>query len=573
MATTYDTLLERLRPAFDAFVAGADPVLRPSDRCDFQANGVMAIAKQLQRPPREVAGELVRTLDIADLATVEVAGPGFLNFQLTSSFLQDQLAAVAMDDRVGVPVTQAPRTIVIDYSSPNVAKEMHVGHLRTTVIGDAVRRINEFAGHRVIARNHVGDWGTPFGMLIEHLLDLGEDAGIASLSMGDLDSFYVAAREKYEANEEFAERSRRRVVLLQAGDPATIRLWSILVEQSVHYFDEVYRKLDIKLTPLEVVGESFYNGQLDTVVTDLRALGLLVESDGAQCVFPPGFVNRDNEPLPLIVQKRDGGYGYAATDLAAIRDRVDHLGADEILYVIGTTQELHLDMVFATAAMAGWLPDHVHCEHVHFGNVLGLDRKLLRTRLGGTVKLVALLDEAVERADASLLARDTGLDADARRELATVIARAAVKYADLSTERQHDYVFDMERMVAFEGDTGPYLAYAHARIRSIFRRLDDEEFVPGTSAFALTEPAERELALGVLGFPEAVEAARTQIAPHRLCGYLFDLAQRFTAFYEACPVLTADPPVRDERLALCDLTARALALGLSLLGIGAPERM
>ena len=571
MTSTYELVLGRLATAFDALSPGADPVLRPSERCDYQANGVMALAKSLGRPPREVAEEIAAGLDLAGIAEVAVAGPGFLNLTLDPTFLSGRLAALTGDPRLGVEAAPS-RTIVIDYSAPNVAKEMHVGHLRSTVIGDALARMNRFAGHRVIARNHVGDWGTPFGMLIEHLVDLGEDEAIASLSIGDLNSFYQAARAKFEADDDFRERSRQRVVILQSGDPETRRLWQILVDQSVAYFSEVYAKLDVTLTPADVVGESYYNDMLEDVVADLDAAGLLVESDGARCVFPPGFVNRDGEPLPLIVQKRDEGFGYAATDLAAVRDRVSHLRADELLYVVGTPQAQHFDMVYAVARLAGWLPEDVRCEHVAFGNVLGADRKMFKTRSGETIKLIGLVDEAIERADAALVARGSTLDPAARHALATAVARAAIKYADLSTERQRDYVFDLDRMLAFEGDTGPYLQYAHARVRSIFRRLG-EPWSPGEVEFALASTAERDLALGLLAWPEAFDAAVSTLHPHRLCVYLFDLAQRLTAFYEACPVLGAEGALRDERLALCDLTGRTLALGLSLLGVDAPEQM
>ncbi len=572
MATTYDVILVAVQAAFDELEPGADPVLRPSDRSDFQVNGVMSLAKRLGRNPREVAEEIVERVQLDHVATVEVAGPGFLNLTLTPEFLSAQVASLVDDPRMGVVTAGRTHRVVIDYSAPNVAKEMHVGHLRSTVIGDALHRMYRFKGHHVIPRNHVGDWGTPFGMLIEHLLDVGEETAIDSLSIGDLDSFYRAARVKFDESEDFRERSRARVVTLQGGDPETLRLWRILVDQSVAYFSEVYGKLDILLRASDVVGESFYNGALESVVEDLDARGLLVDSDGAACVFPPGFTNRDGEPLPVIVRKRDEGFGYAATDLAAIRDRVDTLHADEILYVVGTPQAQHFEMVFAVAKMAGWLPDHVRCEHVNFGNVLGPDRKMFKTRKGETVKLVGLLDEAIDRADAELRERDANLSGDERRALATVVARAAVKYADLSTERQRDYVFDLDRMVAFEGDTGPYLAYAHARIRSIFRRLD-APYEPVVAIFTLAHPAERVLAMGLLGFPEAFAHALDALAPHRLCAYLFDLAQRFTSFYEACPVLSADETTRDERLALCDLTSRTLALGLELLGIDAPERM
>ncbi|NNN08651.1 MAG: arginine--tRNA ligase [Acidimicrobiaceae bacterium] len=571
MTSTYDVLLGRLSSAFDAISEGTDPVLRTSDRSDYQANGVMALAKSRGENPRDTAQKVMEQLDLAGIAEVEVAGPGFLNLTLTTQFLNDQLRTLISDERLGVAGSTG-RTVVIDYSAPNVAKEMHVGHLRSTVIGDALARMYRFRGDTVIARNHVGDWGTPFGMLIEHLLDLGEDEAIASLSIGDLDSFYRGARAKFDADDAFKERSRARVVALQGGDAETRRLWQILVDESVAYFAEVYRALDVTLTPSDVVGESYYNDMLDDVVRDLDALGLLVESGGALCVFPEGFTNRDGEPLPLIVQKRDEGFGYAATDLAAVRDRVSNLHADEILYVVGAPQGQHFEMVLAVARAAGWLPAAVRCEHVAFGNVLGPDRKMFKTRSGETVKLIGLLDEATQRADVALALRPSAMTESERRHLATQIARAAVKYADLSTDRQRDYVFDLDRMIAFEGDTGPYLQYAHARLRSIFRRLE-HPWDPSATTFTLNDRAERELALGLVAFPEAVDAALATLQPHRLSGYLFDLAQRFTAFYEACPVLVAPEPQRSERLALCELTSRTLALGLSLLGIEAPEQM
>jgi arginyl-tRNA synthetase len=572
MTSTYDILASRLQNAFDSVAPGADPVLRPSDRSDYQANGVMALAKQVGKPPREVAELVVGALDLSDIATVEIAGPGFLNLNLSTKVFNSQLRGLSSDARLGLEKTNSPKTVVIDYSAPNVAKEMHVGHLRSTVIGDALARMNRFAGNTVIARNHIGDWGTPFGMLIEHLLDLGEDKAVAELSIGDLDTFYKGAREKFEANDDFKQRSRLRVVALQGGDKETLRLWKILVDQSVAYFAEVYKKLDVTLTPDDNVGESFYNDMLDDVVKDLTAKGLITDSDGALCVFPPGFVNRDDEPLPMIVQKRDEGFGYAATDLAAIRNRVSGLKADEILYVVGTPQAQHFDMLYAVARMAGWLPQDVRCEHVSFGHVLGPDRKMFKSRSGGTVKLVGLLDEAIERADAALVARGSELSEPDRILLATDIARAAIKYTDLSTERQRDYIFDLDRMLAFEGDTGPYLQYAHARLRSIFRRLD-APFSAADATFALESPQERQLALGLLALPEAFDVAFSTLQPHKLCTYLFDLAQRFTTFYEACPVLSSEGALRAERLALCELTARTLELGLSLLGIAAPQQM
>jgi arginyl-tRNA synthetase len=570
MTSTYDSLLARLQLAFDVLESGADPVLRTSERSDYQANGVMSLAKRLGRPPRDVAQEIMGHADLDDVATVDVAGPGFLNLTLRPAFLERQLSALLGDERLGIATVPEPKIVVIDYSAPNVAKEMHVGNLRSTVIGDALARSYRFAGHHVIARNHVGDWGTPFAMLIEHLLDAGE--GDAALSIGDLDGFYKDARVKFDSDNAFKERSRARVVALQSGDPETLRLWRIIVDQSVSYLDLVYQDLGVSLVITDVVGESYYNSMLADVVADLDSAGLLINSGGALCVFPPGFTNRDGEALPLIVQKSDEGFGYAASDLAAVRDRVDNLHADEMLYVVGVPQAQHFEMVFAVARLAGWLPDRVRCEHVTFGNVLGTDRKMFKSRSGETVKLASLLGEAIERADEALKERNTDLDEVARTQLAVQIARAAIKYADLSTDRQHDYVFDLDRMIAFEGDTGPYLQYAYARLRSIFRRLG-EEWTPSSITFALDVEQERDLALGLLAFPEAFEAALAHLQPHRLCVYLFDLAQRLTAFYDACPVLSSEGALREQRLALCDLAARTLSIGLSVLGIDAPEKM
>jgi len=465
--------------------------------------------------------------------------------------------------------------VVVDYSAPNVAKEMHVGHLRTTVIGDALARMLSFVGHHVRRENHIGDWGTPFGMLIEHLVDMGEEVGAEELSTGDLTGFYRQARTSFDADPTFADRSRHRVVLLQSGDQETLRLWRVLVGESVRYFDAVYAKLGVELTDDDIVGESFYNDMLPEVVDELDAKGLLVIDDGARCVFPPGFTNRAGDPLPLIVQKSDGGYGYATSDLAAIRHRVRDLGAKRILYVVGAPQAQHFQMCFAVATMAGWLTDDVEAVHVSFGNVLGADHRMLATRSGESVKLVDLLDEAVERAKqamASRLAVDpnnaTGVGDD---QVAAMVGIGAVKYSDLSTDRGRDYVFDWDRMLAFEGNTGPYLQYAHARIRSIFRR--GEVAVPTPAAPVLDDPHERALGLLLLWFPVALGETLTTYSPHKLCGYLFDVAQAFTAFYENCRVLVDDETQRTSRLILCDISARVLSLGLSLLGIEAPERM
>ncbi len=575
MTGTRSVIEQRLQAAFDTLEPGADPVLRASDHADFQANGALGLAKRLGRSPREVAEAVVSAAVLDDVCrSSEVSGPGFINLTLAEGFLAEQVAAMAGDGRLGVPVAPSPQVVVLDYSHPNVAKEMHVGHLRSTIIGDALARLLGFVGHHVVRENHIGDWGTPFGMLIEHLVDVGEDQAVEELSVGDLNTFYRRARTSFDADEAFRDRSRRRVVLLQSGDEETLRLWHVLVAQSLRYFDEVYAKLGVLLTDDDVVGESFYNPMLADVVGDLDAKGLLVESDGAQCVFPPGFTNRDGEPLPLIVRKSDEGFGYPATDLAAIRDRFGRLGAGLVLYVVGAPQAQHLGMCFAVAAMADWLPAPHDAVHVAFGSVLGQDRKMLRTRGGDTVKLTDLLDEAVARADAAIIERAPALSEAERAPVARMVGIGAVKFADLSTDRVKDYVFDWDRMLAFEGATGPYLQYAHARIRSIFRRIE-----PGDADFALAEvvmdePAERALALALLGFADAVASTLEVWAPHRLCAYLYDLSSAFSTFYESCPVLKAPTDdLRRSRLRLAELTARVLARGLALLGIAAPDQM
>ncbi len=567
-------LSERLQVGFDRVEPGADPVLRTSERADFQANGALALAKRVGRNPREVAEAVVAAAALDDLCdAVEVSGPGFINLTLSGGFVAEAARAMAADPRLGAPAPVEPETVVIDYSAPNVAKEMHVGHLRSTVIGDSLVRVLDFAGHRVVAENHIGDWGTPFGMLIEHLVDLGESGAVDGLSVGDLDVFYRQARESFDADPGFQARSRRRVVLLQSGDEETLRLWRLLVTESVRHYDEVYARLGVLLTDDDIVGESFYNPMLPSVVDDLRRLGLLVENDGALCVFPEGFTNRHGEPLPLIVEKSDGGYGYAATDLAALRDRVGRLGATRILYVVGAPQAQHFQMVFAVARAAGWLPAGVRAEHVAFGSILGADHKMLRSRAGESVKLAALLDEAVERAGAAMGEHAAGLEPAERERLAAALGIGAVKYADLSTDRSRDYVFDWDRMLAFEGDTGPYLQYAHARIRSIFRRAEVAPPDPDRAP-TITDPRERALVLGLLGLSEALAETIETSSPSKLTGYLFALASTFTTFYEHCPVLRApDEETRRSRLLLADLTARVLALGLGLLGMEAPDRM
>ena len=565
---------EMLAPVL-ASIAGesADPVVRPSDHADAQVNGALPLAKALGRNPREVAEEIIASGALDGIcSSVEVAGPGFVNLVFSDDFLSGLAADAARHERLGL-ATSDPRTVVIDYSAPNVAKEMHVGHLRSTVIGDALARLHVFAGDTVIRENHIGDWGRPFGMLIEHLLDLGEDVAAAGLGQGDLDGFYKQANAKFSESEEFQERSRERVVALQGGDPETAALWRRLVAMSTEYFNTVYSKLGVLLNDDDLAGESMYQPGMQATIDRLGAAGLLEESDGASVVFPPGFTNRDGEPLPLIIRARTGGFNYATSDLTCVIDRVERLGADLMLYVVGAPQQQHLDMVFAVARMAGWLPEGVDAVHVAFGNVLGEDRKMLRSRSGDSVKLVDLLDEAIERAGALVAEKNPDLDDDERAAVARAVGIGAVKYADLSTDRVRDYVFDWDRMLSFDGNTAPYLQYAHARIRSIFRRAGVDPSTVDPSVIALVEPAERELALRILATPSVIAEATSSQSPHRLCTHLFDLAQAFTAFYEYCPVLKVDEPVRGSRLALCDLTARTLSTGLDLLGIEAPERM
>jgi arginyl-tRNA synthetase len=576
MADPLVIVAELLAPAFAA-VAGTDgavdPVVRPSDRADAQANGALALAKQLGRKPRDVAEAVVAAADLDGKATVEVAGPGFINVTFDDSFLTEQLGVLAADDRLGVRMAAPAERVVVDYSAPNIAKEMHIGHLRTTVIGDALVRMLEFVGHTVVRENHVGDWGTPFGMLIEHLLDLGETEAAVGLSVGDLDGFYKQARAKFDASEAFQARARNRVVLLQGGDPETLRLWKMLVDLSMNYFNRLYRKMGVLLTDDDLAGESMYNDLLPEVVERLRTAGLLQVSDGADVVFPPGYTNRDGDPLPLIVQKRGGGFNYGTSDLACVLDRVERVKATLLLYVVGAPQAQHLAMVFDVAAMAGWLRPPARAVHVAFGNVLGSDRKMLKSRSGEPVRFVDVVDEAIERATASVCEKNPGLPSDEQVEIGRKVGTGALKYADLSTDRIKDYVFDWDRMLAFEGNTGPYLQYAHARIRSILRKAGDSDAAPPSGSSVVKEKEERDLILHLLQFDAAIHDTLDKYSPHRLCTYLFELAQSFTSFYEACPVLKADPQTRLLRIVLCEQTAGVLALGLGLLGIEAPERM
>jgi arginyl-tRNA synthetase len=557
-----------LGKAFGASDA-ADSLIHRSARADYQVDVAMALAKRVGRPAREVAARIIDHLDADDIcAQVEVAGPGFINVRLRDDFLAGNLTVAARERELRIAPAAATETVVVDYSSPNVAKEMHVGHLRSTIIGDSLTRVLEAIGHRVIRQNHIGDWGTPFGMLIEHLLDRNRAAGETSIT--DLDSSYREARAKFDSNPEFTERSRARVVRLQGGDEATLKLWRRLVAESTRYFDDIYRRLDVSLDDTDLAGESFYNPMLADVVAELERLGLAVESAGAIGTFPLGFTGKSGAALPLIVRKQDGGYNYAATDLAALRHRVNTLAARRLLYVVGAPQAQHLAMMFATARQAGWLPPHVRAEHVAFGSVLGPDKKPFKSRGGESIKLMTLLDEAEARAGA--VVREKNPEAGGIEAIAHAVGIGAIKYADLSTHRIKDYVFDWDRMLALEGNTARYLMYAHARIRSILRRVDD--WSPTEASIVLKHPPERALALELVQCEPIVQEVAGSLEPQRLCVYLYGLASAFAVFYRNCPVLRADSEEqRCSRLLLCRQVARVLAHHLRLLGIEAPERM
>ena len=567
---------DAIAAAYGAGYRDADPLIRSSSFADYQANVALPLGKRLGRSPREVAAAVTQHLDVADIcAPPEVSGPGFINFTLRDDWIATQASALLADERLGVAVTPTRETIVVEYSSPNIAKEMHVGHLRTTIVGDAIARVLEFTGQHVIRDNHVGDWGTPFGMLIEHLLDVGEDSAEADLLRTDPNAFYAHARRKFDTDPEFAARSRHRIVLLQRGDQATLAIWQEVVNLSKEYLRRTYALLGVTLTVEDIRGESFYNEMLASTAQELIDKGLAVESDGALCVFPDGFTGRDGKPLPVIIKKSDGGWNYSTTDLATVRYRVDKLSCDRALYVVGSEQALHFQMVFAVAKAAGWIPPGVSFEHVQIGMVQGPDGGRLRTREGDTPKLSDLLAAAAQRARAILDEQGASARFDAAElaAIAEAVGIGAVKYADLSTAHDSAYIFDLDRMISFRGNTGPYLQYAAVRIRSIFRRAGQDD--PAAPApILVTDPAERALALRLLGFGAAVQGVAETTEPHRLAAYLFDVASLFTTFFEQCPVLKApSAELRDSRLALCALTLRVLTQGLDLLGVPVPDQM
>ncbi|MGW8725248.1 arginine--tRNA ligase [Streptomyces sp. NPDC055808] len=577
------TVQQRLADALSAALPEAgstDPLLRRSDRADFQANGILALAKKLKGNPRELATKVTDALDAPGLLKdVEVSGPGFLNITLTDKAIIETLAARAADDRLGVPLKENPGVTVIDYAQPNVAKEMHVGHLRSAVIGDALRGMLDFTGEKTIGRHHIGDWGTQFGMLIQYLIENpGELAPADDVdgeqAMSNLNRVYKASRAVFDSDEEFKERARKRVVALQSGDKETLELWQQFVDESKVYFYSVFEKLDMEVRDDEIVGESAYNDLMPETARLLEESGVAVRSEGALVVFFDEIRGKDDQPVPLIVQKADGGFGYAASDLSAIRNRVTDLDATTLIYVVDVRQSLHFKMVFETARRAGWLGDDVTAHNMGYGTVLGADGKPFKTREGETVKLEDLLDEAAERATAVVRekAEKVGLSEEEIVENGRYVGIGAVKYADLSTSANRDYKFDLDQMVSLNGDTSVYLQYAYARIKSILRKAGG--VAPAAHPELELAPAERALALHLDAFGELLAEATAEYAPHKLAAYLYQLASLYTTFYDQCPVLKADTKAQVEnRLFLCDLTARTLTQGMALLGIRTPERL
>ncbi|MGA5271329.1 arginine--tRNA ligase [Streptomyces lydicamycinicus] len=559
----------------------ADPLLRRSDRADFQANGMLALAKKLKGNPRELATKVVAEIgENALFKEVEVSGPGFLNITVTDRAITQTLAARADDDRLGVPLKENPGVTVIDYAQPNVAKEMHVGHLRSAVIGDALRHMLDFTGERTIGRHHIGDWGTQFGMLIQYLIENpGELAPAADVdgeqAMSNLNRVYKASRAVFDADEQFKERARKRVVALQSGDAETLDLWQRFVDESKVYFYSVFEKLDMEVRDDEIVGESAYNDMMTETARLLEESGVAVRSEGALVVFFDEIRGKDDQPVPLIVQKADGGFGYAASDLSAIRNRVFDLKATTLLYVVDVRQSLHFRMVFETARRAGWLSDDITAHNMGYGTVLGADGKPFKTRAGETVRLEDLLDEAAERATAVVREKGEPIGLTEREitENGAQVGIGAVKYADLSTSPSRDYKFDLDQMVSLNGDTSVYLQYAYARIRSIFRKAGDVG--PQAHPELPLAPAERALGLHLDQFGESVAEAAASYEPHKLAAYLYGLASLFTTFYDQCPVLKAEGGADQiaNRLFLCELTARTLHQGMALLGIRTPERL
>ncbi|MDH2924769.1 arginyl-tRNA synthetase [Nicoletella semolina] len=538
---------------------------------DYQANGIMGAAKKLGQNPREFAQKTLEQLDLSGIASkLEIAGPGFINIFLDPTWLAMQASAALSGDRLGVDL-QAAQTIVADYSSPNVAKEMHVGHLRSTIIGDAVVRTLEFLGHKVIRANHVGDWGTQFGMLIAYLEKM-ENEQATAMDLGDLEAFYRAAKAHYDCDETFAQKARGYVVKLQSGDEYCLTMWQKLVNITMEQNQKNYDRLNVTLTQNDVMGESLYNPMLPEIVADLKNKGLAVEDDGAFVVFLDEFKNKEGEPMGVIVQKKDGGFLYTTTDIAAAKYRYETLNADRALVFSDSRQAQHMQQAWLITRKAGYVPEQFSLEHHYFGMMLGKDGKPFKTRTGGTVKLADLLDEAVERATALIAQKNPKLTASERQAVVEAVAIGAVKYSDLSKNRTTDYVFDWDNMLSFEGNTAPYMQYAYTRVRSIFERAGID-MSTAAGEIVLNEDKERSLALKLLQFEEALTTLAKDGTPHILCQYLYELAGIFSSFYEACPILHAEENVKNSRLRLASLTAQILKQGLDLLGIKTVEKM
>ena len=553
---------------------GTSAVIKQSNKTEFgqyQANGVMAVAKILQMNPRALAGKVLATVELSDIADkVEIAGPGFLNIHLKPEWLSQQLEATLQAKQLNITQVKNPQTVVIDYSGPNLAKEMHVGHLRSTIIGDAIVRVLRFIGHTVIPQNHVGDWGTQFGMLIAQLQSLQTSEQELSMQLSDLEGFYRKAKKRFDTEPDFAETARHNVVKLQAGDKACLVLWQQFIDISLQHCEDVYQRLNVLLTRDDVMPESSYNDDLSHVISDLNKAGLLTEDQGAQCVFLEELKGKDGAILPAIVQKSNGGYLYATTDLAALRYRHKQLHANRILYFVDARQSLHLNQVFNIAKKANFIPQETQLEHMAFGTMMGKNGRPFATRDGGTVKLIDLLIEAEQRALELVNEKNPDLDETERQLVAQTVGIGAVKYADLSKNRSSDYIFNWDTMLSFEGNTAPYLQYAYARIQSIFRKASD---INEQADLILLAPAEKQLAVKLLQLEEAIEIVAKDGTPNILCNYLFELAGNFMTFYEACPILIAKNDIKNSRLKLAKLTAKTLATGLNLLGIKTLERM
>ena len=566
--------------------AGADnspAVVKTSARPefgDYQANGIMGAAKKLGLNPRELASKIVSQLEQhAEMTrfvdTLEIAGPGFINIHLKNDWLAKTLEQTLEDKNLGIEKVTEPDTVVIDYSAPNLAKEMHVGHLRSTIIGDSISRVLERLGHKVIRQNHVGDWGTQFGMLLTYMGELkqnnsgSEDSELA-VQLSDLEKFYQAAKIRFDEDESFANQARENVVKLQAGDTDFLKLWKQFIDTSLNHCDEIYQTLNVKLTRDDVAPESQYNDDLANVISDLDKAGLLTEDQGAQCVFLDEFKGKDDSIIPMIVQKSDGGYLYATTDLAALRYRHNTLGMTRGLYLVDARQSLHLKQVYVVGKKAGFVPETTRLEHMAFGTMMGKDGTPFKTRTGGTVKLIDLLNEAKQRAFDLVSAKNPDLDEESRKVIANTVGIAAVKYADLSKNRTSDYIFNWDTMLSFEGNTAPYLQYAYARIQSIFRKSGNSN---QDASIVLEDSSERLLATKLLQFSEAIETVAKEGNPNLLCNYLFELSGNFMSFYEACPIMKADEATKQSRLKLAQLTADTLKEGLDLLGIDVMDRM